>query len=96
MALPHLAIDHVFVCTELGAPAARLLEQAGSSRKECRIATRGKGPLAADFSFPTSCWSQLWLEDEAGEARDEQARGLRLWEQAADDARAGAGDCGGR
>jgi hypothetical protein len=79
MALPHLAIDHVFVCTERGAPAAELLKQAGFTEG---IPNRhpGQGTACRRFFFSNFMLEFLWLEDEA-EARGEQARGLRLWER---------------
>jgi len=72
-------IDHVFVCTTPGAPAAELLREAGLTEGASNRHA-GQGTACRRFFFSNAMLELLWLEDEA-EVRSEQTRATRLWER---------------
>ena len=79
MALMALEVDHVFVCTAVGAPAAARLIAAGLTEGEPNTHP-GQGTACRRFSFENCMIELIWVAD-AAEARGEVARGLRLWER---------------
>ena len=72
-------IDHVFVCTAPGAPAADLCRQAGLT-EGAPNRHPGQGTACRRFFFSNAMLEFLWLEDEA-EVRSDPTRGTRLWER---------------
>ena len=72
-------IDHVFLCTAIGAPGAGLLRDLGliegSPNKH-----PGQGTACRRFFFQNAMLELIWIEDER-EARSEQTRRTRLWER---------------
>ncbi len=79
MPAPIYLVDHVFVCTALGGPAAELLRQAGLSEGTPNRHP-GQGTACRRFFFRNAMLELLWLENEA-EARSDQTRPTRLWER---------------
>jgi hypothetical protein len=77
--MPAVSIDHVFICTQRGAPAAEILKQAGLN-EGAPNRHPGQGTACRRFFFANGMLELLWLEDEA-EARSEQTRATRLWER---------------
>jgi glyoxalase-like protein len=72
-------IDHVFVCTGLGAPAAEALREFGL--KEGPPNTHpGQGTACRRFFFRNGMLELLWVRDP-GEAQSDQTRRTRLWER---------------
>jgi hypothetical protein len=72
-------IDHVFLCTTSGAPAADLLKQAGLV-EGTENHHPGQGTACRRFFFRNAMLELLWLEDEV-EARSDQTRATKLWER---------------
>jgi len=72
-------LDHVFITTSRGAPAAELLVQAGLTEGTPNRHP-GQGTACRRFFFSNAMLELLWLEDEA-EARSEESRATRLWER---------------
>ncbi len=72
-------LDHVFICTAVGAPAAERLREfgltEGSPNKHA-----GQGTACRRFFFRNAMLELLWVEDEM-EARSEQTVQTRLWER---------------
>jgi len=80
MPAPYL-VDHVFICTVAGAPAAELLRQAGLTEGTPNRHP-GQGTACRRFFFSNAMLELVWLEDEE-EAHSEQTRPTRLWEHLA-------------
>jgi hypothetical protein len=74
-----VVVDHVFICTAAGAPAAdRLLQfglTGGSPNRH-----PGQGTACRRFFFRNAMLEMLWLEDNT-EAQNEQTRRTKLWER---------------
>jgi hypothetical protein len=75
----HYVVDHVFVCTAPGGPAAELLQAAGLV-EGTRNHHPGQGTACRRFFFSNAMLELLWLESEA-DARNEQTRRTKLWER---------------
>jgi hypothetical protein len=76
-------VDHVFICTAPGAPAAELFKRAGLMEATPNRHP-GQGTACRRFFFLNAMLELLWLEDEA-EARSDQTRATRLWERLSGD-----------
>src|SRR6059036_1034861 len=74
-----IVLDHVFICTSVGAPAARKMVEFGL-REGTPNRHPGQGTANRRFFFRNAMIELLWVED-AAEAQSEQARNLRLWER---------------
>jgi hypothetical protein len=74
-----IAFDHAFICTRVGAPAARKLIEFGL-REGTPNRHTGQGTANRRFFFRNAMLELLWVED-ASEARSEQTRDTRLWER---------------
>jgi hypothetical protein len=72
-------IDHIFICTAPGAPAAELLIQAGLGEGPSNRHP-GQGTACRRFFFSNFMLELIWLEN-AAEARSPQTRATRLWER---------------
>jgi hypothetical protein len=72
-------VDHVFICTDIGAPGADRLRQFGLVEGSPNQ-HRGQGTACRRFFFRNAMLELLWVEDVA-EARSEQTRRTRLWER---------------
>src|ERR1700733_6480839 len=72
-------LDHVFICTAVGAPAADQLRdfglQEGSPNRH-----PGQGTACRRFFFQNAMLELLWVED-AAEAQSDQTRRTRLWDR---------------
>ena len=74
-----VALDHVFICTEAGAPAAHRLRALGLTEGSPNHHP-GQGTACRRFFFRNAMLELLWVEN-AAEAQGEQTRGTRLWER---------------
>ena len=72
-------IDHVFICTAVGAPAADALVAFGLTEGTPNRHP-GQGTANRRFFFENGMLELLWVEN-AGEAQSEQTRAMRLWER---------------
>jgi hypothetical protein len=72
-------VDHVFICTEIGAPGADRLRQFGLVEGSPNQHP-GQGTACRRFFFQNAMLELLWVED-AAEARSEQTRRTKLWER---------------
>ena len=79
MPVPAYVVDHIFICTAVGALAAELLRQAGLTEGTPNRHP-GQGTACRRFFFSNAMLELLWLEDEV-EARSEQTRATKLWER---------------
>ena len=74
-----VVVDHVFICTAVGAAAASKLVQFGL-REGTSNRHLGQGTACRRFFFQNGMLELLWVED-AAEAQSEQTRRTRLWER---------------
>src|SRR5215467_2423669 len=74
-----MVVDHVFVCTAIGAPEAERLIQFGLSEGTPNRHP-GQGTACRRFFFSNAMLELLWLEDEV-EARSAQTGATKLWER---------------
>src|SRR5215471_12702177 len=74
-----VVLDHLFVCTARGAPAATLLREFGLTEGSPNRHT-GQGTACRRFFFRNAMLELLWLEDDE-EAQLEQNRRLGLRER---------------
>jgi len=78
-------VDHVFICTTIGAPEADGLRRfgvvEGSSNQH-----PGQGTACRRFFFRNAMVEFLWVEN-AAEARSDQTRRTKLWERWSGDRR---------
>jgi len=72
-------IDHLFICTAVGAPAAHALQDFGLVEGPPNRHP-GQGTANRRFFFQNAMLELLWVED-AAEAQSEQTRATRLWER---------------
>src|SRR5436190_21891171 len=72
-------LDHVFISTAAGAPAAERLRQFGLTEGSPNRHP-GQGTACRRFFFQNFMLELIWVED-AAEARGEQTRPTRLWER---------------
>ncbi|HYW48933.1 MAG TPA: hypothetical protein VE959_39080 [Bryobacteraceae bacterium] len=72
-------VDHVFICTGIGAPAAGRLRQFGLLEGSPNQHP-GQGTACRRFFFRNAMLELLWVEDVA-EAKSDQTRRTRLWER---------------
>src|SRR3954468_18678174 len=72
-------VDHVFICTAAGAPAARALREFGLVEGSPNRHP-GQGTANRRFFFRNAMLELLWVED-AAEAQSEQTRDTRLWQR---------------
>jgi len=72
-------LDHVFVCTSAGAPAAARLRELGLIEGTPNRHP-GQGTACRRFFFHNAMLELLWVEDEK-EAREEAEPRLKLWER---------------
>jgi hypothetical protein len=72
-------LDHAFICTPAGAPAARLLQEFGLVEGSPNRHP-GQGTANRRFFFRNAMLELIWVEDAAA-AQGEQTRGTRLWER---------------
>src|SRR5438270_5546299 len=72
-------LDHIFICTALGAPAADKLRQWGLTEGPPNQHP-GQGTACRRFFFQNAMLELLWVENET-EARSEQTRRTRLRER---------------
>jgi hypothetical protein len=79
LAKASVAIDHVFICTAIGAPAGDRLRAFGITEGSPNQHP-GQGTACRRFFFHNAMLELLWIEDPA-EARSEQTRRARLWER---------------
>ena len=73
-----LAVDHIFVMTSVGAPAAERLRDSGLTEGSPNRHT-GQGTACRRFFFRNAMLELLWVEDEA-EVRSPAVRRTQLWE----------------
>lgn len=71
-------LDHVFICTAVGAPGAERLRAFGLTEGS-RNVHPGQGTANRRFFFGNAMLELLWVADEA-EARSEQTRRVQIWE----------------
>lgn len=74
-----IEVDHVFVCTAPGGPAAELLREAGLVEGTPNR-HHGQGTACRRFFFSNAMLELIWLEDEVA-VKSEQTRVTRLWER---------------
>jgi len=74
-----LALDHVFVCTAVGAPEAEALTAAGFAEGAGNVHP-GQGTACRRFFFRNAFLELVWVHDEA-EARSPETAPTRLWER---------------
>jgi hypothetical protein len=74
-----VVIDHVFICTSVGAPAAGKLIQFGLE-EGAPNRHPGQGTACRRFFFHNFMIELLWVQDPA-EAQSEQTRRTRLWDR---------------
>jgi len=72
-------LDHIFICTAIGAPAAEKLRQFGLT-EGLPNHHPGQGTACRRFFSHNATLELLWVENET-EARSEQTRATRLWER---------------
>jgi hypothetical protein len=72
-------VDHVFICTAIGAPAADRLRQFGLLEGSPNQHP-GQGTACRRFFFRNAMLELLWVEDVAA-ARSDQTRRTNLWER---------------
>jgi len=72
-------LDHVFICTAAGAPAAERLRQFGLTEGSPNRHP-GQGTACRRFFFRNFMLELIWVAD-AAEARSEQTRPTKLWER---------------
>jgi hypothetical protein len=72
-------VDHVFICTAVGAPAADRVRQFGLTEGSPNRHP-GQGTACRRFFFQNAMLEFLWVED-AAETRSEQTRRTQLWER---------------
>jgi hypothetical protein len=72
-------IDHLFICTEVGAPAAEALRQAGLSEGSGNVHP-GQGTANRRYFFHNLMLELLWV-DKAAEAQAAVTRPTHLWER---------------
>jgi hypothetical protein len=72
-------LDHLFICTALGAPAAELLIQFGLTEGSANVHP-GQGTANRRFFFHNLMLELLWVHN-AAEAQAEVTRPLHLWER---------------
>jgi hypothetical protein len=76
--MPPLAIDHLFIMTSAGAPAAERLREFGLTEGSGNRHA-GQGTACRRFFFQNAMLELLWVEDEA-EVRSDAVRRTQLWE----------------
>jgi len=74
-----VVIDHVFICTAAGAPAAGRLRLFGLTEGSSNQHP-GQGTACRRFFFRNAMLELVWMEN-AKEAQSEQTRRTRLWER---------------
>ena len=74
-----IELDHLFVCTDPGAPAAEELIRFGL-REGPPNQHPGQGTACRRFAFSNAMLELIWVCDEA-EAQGEDARRTQLWER---------------
>jgi hypothetical protein len=74
-----VVVDHVFICTAIGAPGADRLRQFGLVEGSPNQHP-GQGTACRRFFFRNAMLELLWVEDIA-EVRSEQTRRTKLWER---------------
>ncbi len=79
MTAPALELDHVFVCTAVGAPEAERLLALGLAEGAPNVHP-GQGTANRRFFFRNAFLGLLWVHDVA-EARSARTTPLRLWER---------------
>lgn len=72
-------VDHVFICTARGAPAAERLVDFGLTEGPPNRHP-GQGTACRRFFFQNAMLELVWVEDPA-EAQSEQTRRTQLWER---------------
>jgi hypothetical protein len=72
-------IDHIFICTEAGAPEAQRLRAFGLTEGKPNTHP-GQGTACRRFFFENAYLELLWI-DAPAEAQSEQSRRTRLWER---------------
>jgi hypothetical protein len=79
LSMAAVAVDHVFVCTGVGAPGGEHLRRFGLLEGTPNRHP-GQGTACRRFFFRDAMLELLWVAD-AVEARSEQTRRTRLWER---------------
>jgi hypothetical protein len=74
-----LELDHLFICTDVGAPEASRLADFGLTEGEPNTHP-GQGTACRRFFFHNAYLELLWVCD-ADEARSERIRATRLWDR---------------
>jgi hypothetical protein len=72
-------VDHVFICTAVGAPGAERLRKFGLTEGPPNQHP-GQGTACRRFFFRNAMLELLWVED-AADARSDQTRRTKLWER---------------
>jgi glyoxalase-like protein len=72
-------VDHIFICSAPGAPAADRLRQFGLTEGSPNRHP-GQGTACRRFFFRNFMLELLWVED-ASDARSEQSRRTKLWDR---------------
>ena len=75
-------VDHVFICTAIGAPESERLRQFGLVEGSPNVHP-GQGTACRRFFFRNAMLELLWVRD-AEEARGDQTRRTMLWERWSD------------
>lgn len=74
-----MELDHLFICTSVGAPEAGRLTDLGLTEGQSNRHP-GQGTACRRFFFHNAYLEFLWVHNEQ-EARNETAKPLRLWER---------------
>ena len=72
-------LDHLFICTDVGAPEAESLIQFGLTEGDPNVHP-GQGTANRRFFFHNAMLELVWVHD-AGEAQSELARPTQLWQR---------------
>src|SRR5260221_1639892 len=72
-------LDHIFICTSVGAPEAARLAALGLTEGGGNSHT-GQGTANRRFFFHNAYLELLWVHD-AAEAKSEPSRRTRLWDR---------------
>src|SRR5437867_5183694 len=72
-------LDHIFICTAAGAPAAERLRQFGLTEGSPNQHP-GQGTACRRFFFRNFMLELIWIEN-ASDVQSEQTRTTRLWER---------------
>lgn len=82
-----VVVDHVFICTSIGAPAADRLRLFGLAEGSPNQHS-GQGTACRRFFFRNAMLELIWVEN-AADARSDHTRRTKLWERWSESGRGG-------